>query len=475
MGVGHLAERDAHPKHMSAVLTAAPPMAARTRVLLEGAIAPTLLRLAAPNVAVMMMQALLSIADAYWVGHLGADALAGVSLVFPIIMLMQTMSAGGMGGGIASAVARALGGGRRDDANALVMHAVVVSLVMGGLFTLGALVWGEAAYRAMGGREGALAAALAYSNVVFAGACAPWLYNTLGSVVRGTGNMAVPAIVMVITGVIQLVLAPTLVLGLGGAPRLGVVGAAVAMVAAFTIGAAILAAYLLSGRSLVTPMLRRFGLRSALFADILRVGAPGALNTVLTNLTVVVLTGFVGSFGTYALAGYGVGARLEYLQIPLVFGFGSALVAMVGTNVGAGNLVRAERIAWVGAALAAGVTGAIGLVVALAPSLWMGLFTTEPAVLAAGSTYLRVVGPFYGFFGLGLALYFASQGAGRLAWPLIAGFFRLGIAAGGAWLVTRVFGSGLTALYVVIALALVAFGSTVAVAVYRGAWRSGRR
>jgi Na+-driven multidrug efflux pump len=86
---------------------------------------------------------------------------------------------------------------------------------MGGLFTLGALVWGEAAYRAMGGREGALAAALAYSNVVFAGACAPWLYNTLGSVVRGTGNMAVPAIVMVITGVIQLVLAPTLVLGLG--------------------------------------------------------------------------------------------------------------------------------------------------------------------------------------------------------------------------------------------------------------------
>jgi putative MATE family efflux protein len=458
-----------------AVPAAAVPVAARTRLLLDGAIAPTLLRLAAPNVAVMMMQALLTTADAYWVGHLGPDALAGVSLVFPIIMLMQTMSAGGMGGGVASAVARALGGGRRDDANALVMHAVVVSVVMGGLFTLGALVWGPAAYRAMGGREGALAAALAYSNVVFAGACAPWLYNTLGSVVRGTGNMAVPAIVMVICGVIQLALAPTLVLGLAGAPRLGVVGAAVAMVAAFTIGAGILAVYLVSGRSLVAPALRGLRFRSRAFADILRVGAPGALNTVLTNLTVVVLTGFVGSFGTYALAGYGVGARLEYLQIPLVFGFGSALVAMVGTNVGAGNLARAERIAWVGAALAAGVTGAIGLVVALAPWLWMGLFTTEPAVLAAGSTYLRIVGPFYGFFGLGLALYFASQGAGRLAWPLIAGFLRLGIAAAGAWLVTRVFGGGLTALYVVIALALVAFGSTVAIAIYRGVWRSGRR
>ena len=459
---------------MAAVLTAAPSMTGRTRLLLDGAIAPTLLRLAAPNVAVMMMQALLTTADAYWVGHLGPDALAGVSLVFPIVMLMQTMSAGGMGGGVASAIARALGGGRRADASALVMHAVVISVVMGGIFTLGALVWGPAAYRAMGGRDGALAAALAYSNVVFAGACAPWLYNTLGSVVRGTGNMTAPAIVMLIAGVIQLALAPTLVFGLAGAPRLGVVGAAVASVTAFGLGAAILVVYLLSGRSLATPMLRGLTFRGRLFADILRVGAPGALNTVLTNLTVVLLTGFAGSFGTFALAGYGVGARLEYLQIPLVFGFGSALVAMVGTNVGAGNLARAERIAWVGAALAAGVTGAIGLVVALAPWLWMGLFTTEPAVLAAGNTYLRIVGPFYGFFGLGLALYFASQGAGRLAWPLIAGFLRLGIAAGGAWLVTRLFGGGLTAVYVVIALALVAFGSTVALAIRAGAWRSGR-
>ena len=278
---------------MAAVATAASPMAGRTRLLLDGAIAPTLLRLAAPNVAVMMMQALLTTADAYWVGHLGPDALAGVSLVFPIIMLMQTMSAGGMGGGVASAVARALGGGRRADASALVVHAVVISVVMGGIFTLGALIWGPAAYRAMGGRDGALAAALAYSNVVFAGACAPWLYNTLGSVVRGTGNMAVPAVVMLIAGVVQLALAPTLVFGLAGAPRLGVVGAAVASVTAFGLGAVILVAYLLSGRGLVTPRLRGFAFRGRLFADILRVGAPGALNTVLTNLTVVLLTGFV--------------------------------------------------------------------------------------------------------------------------------------------------------------------------------------
>ena len=453
---------------------AAPALSPRTRQLLDGAIVPTLLKLAAPNVAVMMIQAVLTTADAFWVGRLGSDALAGVSLVFPIVMLMQTMSAGGMGGGVASAVARALGGGRRQDASALVLHATVIALVMGALFTLVVVGAGPVLYRAMGGRDGALDAALIYSNVIFAGAVAPWLYNTLGSVVRGTGNMTVPAIVMAISALLQIVLTPALVLGWAGAPRLGIAGAGVSTVIAFSLGSAVLLAYLRSGRSLVRLELRGVRLRAALFADILRVGAPGALNTVMTNLTVVLLTGLVGPFGTFALAGYGMGARLEYLQIPLVFGFGSALVAMVGTNVGAGRLARAERVAWVGAALAAGVTTTIGLTGALAPWLWLGMFTTDPSVLMAGAMYLWIVGPFYGFFGLGLALYFASQGAGRLLWPLIAGFIRLTVAAVGGYIVTRWLNLDLPWLYAVMALALVCFGTTTALAVRYGAWRTGR-
>src|SRR5262249_36016972 len=160
----------------------------------------------------------------------------------------------------------------------------------------------------------------------------------------------------------------------------------------------------------------------------------------------------------HALAGYGMGARLEYIQIPLVFGVGAALVAMVGTNVGAGRLARAERVAWVGAGLAGGVTGAIGLPVAGFPQAWMGLFTARPAILGIGSAYLRVVGPAYGFFGVGLALYFASQGAGQLAWPLLAGFARLCIAAAGGWLAIHWLGGGPQAVFVAIAAALLALG-----------------
>src|SRR5213083_924692 len=139
----------------------------RTRLLLEAAIPQTLLRLAAPNVIIIAAQAAMNVLEAVFVGWLGRDALAVVSLVFPLIMLMQTMSAGGMGGGVASAVARALGAGRRSDANALALHALVIAGALGVLFTTGALWGGPALYRAMGGDGRALTAALMYSNLVF--------------------------------------------------------------------------------------------------------------------------------------------------------------------------------------------------------------------------------------------------------------------------------------------------------------------
>ena len=447
-------------------------VATRTRLLLEGPVVPTLLRLAAPNVLVMLLQAAVSTLDGVFVGWLGADALAGVSLVFPLVMLMQTMSAGGMGGGVASAVARALGAGRRDDANALSSHAVLIALAMSALFTAGLLGAGPTIYRAMGGRDGALSAALAYSNVVFGGAAAYWLYNTLSSVVRGSGNMALPAAALALSATIYLALSPALIMGWGPFPALGVAGAATASLGSFVLASGVLFAYLVSGRGLVRLSLLRHRLRWALFWDILRVGAPGSLNTVMTNLTIVLVTGLVGPFGAHALAGYGMGARLEYLQIPLVFGLGSALVTLVGTNAGAKQHRRAEHIAWVGAGLAAGITGTLGLAAALFPHGWIGLFSTDPEILAVGSMYLRIVGPTYGFFGLGLALYFASQGAGRLAWPLLAGFTRLLIAAIGGWLASRWLGGGLAGVFAAMALALVVFGSTVGLAVKLGAWRS---
>src|SRR5215831_1645596 len=442
---------------------------ARTRRFIEGPITGTLLRLAAPNVLVMVAQAAVGLIETYFVGKLGTAALAGVALVFPVLMLMQMMSAGAIGGGISSAIARALGAGRRADADALALHALAIALILGLLFTVGVIGAGPTLYTVMGASGLSLEAALIYSNVIFASAILIWLFNSLANVIRGTGNMAVPAIVTCVGAAALLPLSPALIFGWGLFPRLGIAGGAAGVVCFYALGTLALLAYLAAGRSVVRLSLHSNGVRLMMFWEILRVGGVAALITISTNLTVAISTALVGQFGPAAIAGYGTAVRLEYLLIPLVFGFGAPLVAMVGTNIGAGERERAVRTAWIGAVIAAGLCEAIGLCAAVFPEAWLKLFDKEPAMLEAGARYLQIVGPAYGLFGLGMALYFASQGAGRLLWPLLANLTRLVIAAGGGYLALRLSGS-LTGVFIALAVALCAFGLINAAAIAGGSW-----
>jgi putative MATE family efflux protein len=457
------------PAAAAASDVARPALAGRTRLLLEEPIAPTLLRLGAPNVLVMVAQACVGLIETYFIGRLGLDALSGVALVFPAVMLMQMMSAGAIGGGISSAIARALGARRSDDANALVLHAALVSIAFGLLFTLAAWTGGEALYRRMGGNGASLQVALTYSGWVFSGAVLIWLFNALASVVRGTGNMAVPAAVTCVGTLALVPLSPLLIFGLGPVPGFGVAGGAVALLLYYAVGTAWLARYIARGRSVVAPRLRGFRVRRALVADILRVGLAGAVSTVATNVSIAIATGLAGAYGATSIAGYGTAARLEYLLVPLVFGLGGPLVAMVGTCIGAGQRERALQATWIGAALAVLMTETIGLLAAAFPAAWLGLFSDDRAVIAAGSLYLREVGPSYGFFGLGLVLYFASQGAGKLMWPVIGNLLRLAVAGIGGWLAVRA-GWGLAGVFAAQAAALVAYGVLNAAAIAGGAW-----
>ena len=440
----------------------------RTQLLLEGRITTTLLRLAWPNIVVMLVQASTGLIETWFVSRLGTDALAGMALVFPGFMMMQMLSGGAVGGGISSAIARALGGGRRSDADALVWHAIIINVALGILCSVLVLVFGPWLYRALGGVGTSLDAALSYSNVVFAGVALVWLMNALASVLRGTGNMLVPSIA-ICAGVALLVpLSPCLIFGFGPVPALGIAGGGIAVVLTTALTAAALAWYIWSGRSVVHPKLPR--LRQALFIEILRVGAVGSVNTLQTTLVFVLTTALVGAAGgPEAVAGYGTGARLEYLLIPLVFGLGAPLVALVGTNIGAVQRARALRIALTGGALAFVLTEMIGLAAAFWPQAWLGLFGSDPRMIETGSAYLHAVGPTYGFFGLGLALYFASQGAGRLIWPLLSGFLRLVIAIGGGWLALGATGS-LSWLFAALAAGLVVYGITLLAAIGSGVW-----
>jgi len=442
----------------------------RTRALLSGSIVSTLLRLAWPNVLVMLAQASTGLIETWWVSHLGTDALAGMALVFPIVMLMQMVSAGAMGGGISSAVARALGAGRRDEADALVVHAVIINIALGVFCSFVMLAFGPLIYRLLGGTDGELRTALSYSNVVFTGNVLLWLMNALASVIRGTGNMLVPAMVISVGVIVLIPLSPCLIFGLGPLPELGVAGAGLAVVLYYAAGTAVLLWYIISGRN--AARFRWTRLRWPLFRDILAVGAVAAITSLQTNVTIALATALVASTaGTNAIAGYGTGVRLEYLLIPLIFGLGAPLVALVGTNIGAGQKQRALRVALVGGAIGFAISEALGLIAALWPHAWLALFSPDPGVTETGSAYLQIVGPAYGFFGLGMALYFASQGAARLLWPVVTGTLRVVVAIGGGWLALHLTGS-LNWLFAALGLGLIVYGIVLTAAIMSEAYGS---
>jgi putative MATE family efflux protein len=435
--------------------------------VLSGPILPVLLGLALPTTIVLVVQTLVGVVETWFLGFLGTETLAGVTLVFPVLMLMQMMANGGMGGGVAAAVARARGAGRNADADALVWHAVILALVFGAGFSVALILGGPWLYRSMGGTGQALTAALIYSGVVFAGSIPIWVTSLLSAALRGAGNMRVPAIVTLSGFAILLPLSPVLIFGWGPFPQLGVAGGGVAVVVYYLL-ATLALLYLRSPASPVRLRIARLNLR--LFRQILGVGLLSAVGTVQVNLTVVLVTAAVGQFGPDAIAGYGIASRLDYIQIPILFGIGTALLTMVGLSIGAGEMARARRIAWTGAALAFAVTAGIGIAALLFPHIWIGLFSDAPEVHAMGVLYIQHVAPVYGAIGGGLALYFASQGAGRVLAPVLAGTVRMILAAFVGWTAVVHYGAGPDSLFQIVALAGLVYGGLTAAAMLLGSW-----
>ena len=444
-----------------------------TDVMLHGPILPMLLRLASPNVLAFFVQTLVGIAEVWYVGQLGTLALAGLALVYPLLMLMNMMSAGALGGAVASSVARSVGRGAIDRGEALIWHALVLGGAGAGCFTVVYFSFGDTILSLLGGEGEVLIQARAYAVILFLGCGLLWTVNILASVFRGVGEMKFPAALMLLGVCIQVPLSGALILGWGPFPQMGISGAALSAMVSATVTILILLARLLFGHPLVKLRAGALRLQRELFRDILKVGLLASVSPFISIFTVLCITSLVSRFGPAALAGYGIGARLEFMIVPLIFGIGAALTAMVGVNTGAGKRERALRIGWIGAATAGALAGGIGLLVAIFPELWVGLYTDDAAVFASGSAYLRIVGSLYLFQGVGLALFFASQGAGTVVWPVAAVLLRFIVAAGGGAIVVMAMDMGLTALFILVGAGTIIFGTVTALSILFGAWRRG--
>jgi putative MATE family efflux protein len=379
------------------------------------------------------MTNVLAVAETYFVSSLGLEAIAAASLVVPVLVLMTMVSSGGIGGGVSSAIARALGAGHKEEAESLVWHTVVIAAAAGALFTLVLLVAGPAIYHALGGSGTSLDQAILYSNVLFVGAIPFWILMLLQAALRGAGNVKVPALIMMGGVVGGLILSPILITGMLGAPRLGVAGAGVAQVVCNLVALGVVVAYMRSpGSSL---QLRRYPLQAQHFKAILNIGLLSSINAIMSALAITALTAAAGATSVAAIAGYGIASRLDMMLVPVMFGFGTAAITVVGTNLGAGNVTRARRAAIVNIVFVAAVVGLVGLVVAVFPRLWLSLFTSDEAVIAVGAQYLHIVGPFYAVLGVIFELYFAGQGAQKMGWPMTASVVRFMFALAATTLV----------------------------------------
>jgi len=443
----------------------------RTQEFLTQPVMPLLIRMSAPNTVAFFIQSIVVLTEVWFISKLGTNSLAAVALAFPLLMITQTMSGGALGGAITSAIARSMGANDIDKAERLIWHSVVISL--GGAFTflLLFLLFGEQLLFLLGGRGDILKESYTYCSYLFLGGLIIWLSGSMSAILRGMGNMRFPAALMICTSFLQVFLSGGFILGWYGFPQIGVPGAAIATLISAGVMVVIIFLKLMSKSIPVKLRLKQLILSRDLFNNIFEVAIPASVSPLLTVGTILVLTGLVGTFGTEALAGYGIGSRVEFLMIPLIFGIGTAMTSIVGANIGAKNIIRAETVGIYGGTSAGVVSIFIGLILALFPDAWIQFFTDDVKAFEVTKLYIQIVGPFYIFQGIGLSLYFASQGANAMKWPTIATIARFLIASIGGGISVHWLGYGIGSVFIASAIAMMIFGTMIFVSIKKGAWR----
>lgn len=443
----------------------------RTQEFLTKPVMPLLIRMSAPNTVAFFIQSIVVLTEVWFISKLGTNSLAAVALAFPLLMITQTMSGGALGGAITSAIARSMGANDIDKAERLIWHSVVISLGGALTFLLFFLLFGEQLLFLLGGRGDILKESYTYCSYLFLGGLILWLSGSMSAVLRGMGNMRFPATLMICTSFLQVFLSGGFILGWYGFPQIGVPGAAIATLISACVMVVIIFLKLMSKSIPVKLRLKQLIMSRDLFNNIFEVAIPASVSPLLTVGTILVLTGLVGTFGTEALAGYGIGSRVEFLMIPLIFGIGTAMTSIVGANIGANNIIRAETVGIYGGTSAGVVSIFIGLLLALFPDAWIQFFTDDVKAFEVTKLYIQIVGPFYIFQGIGLSLYFASQGANAMKWPTIATIARFLIASIGGGISVHWLGYGIGSVFIASAIAMMIFGTMIFVSIKKGAWR----
>lgn len=397
----------------------------RIQLILNGPIHKMLFKLAAPNMVSVFFMLVVGFAEPFFAGKLGIIQLASVAITYPLVSLSGMIGAGAVGGGVVSALSRSIGKNDLNRANVVIWHSIIIYAVVAIIFFIVFVFFSKTLFIAMGAEESVVEKAVGYSRIFFILSPTIFLFYLMMSIYRSFGDYQFLAVINVILGMLQLFLSGALSLGWFFFPSLGINGLALAFVIPQGLAGVFMFISILFGKYPVR--FKILSLRKEIFIDILNVGGLGAINSTSIALTMIITTTFISRFGTEAIAGYGVCARLEQTLIPLAFGVGGVLTSCVGTNFGAGQFYRARKSAWFGATFIASIAAIAGITFSIFPSLWLDFYTTDLNAYLIGALYLSIVAPFFPLFAFGKTLYFASQGTGKMLVPISGAITRLSI------------------------------------------------
>ena len=395
-------------------LPAAVPRAPRpSDAILEGPIARSLLALAGPVVLANVLQTVYQLTDTFWVGRLGAVAVAAVSFSFPVIFLFISVGAGlTIAGTILVAQAEGRGDAREVDYVAAQTYALV--LLISVVLSVAGYALAGPTLGLMGADAEVLPLAAEYLRLSFLGLPFVFGYFVFQALLRGVGDVQTPLYIVGGTVLLNFLLDPLFILGWGPVPQLGVAGAAAATIGTQGLAAAIGAWLLFTGRRPIRVRVRDLRPDLQLARRIARLGFPASVEQGMRALGLTVLVTLVAGFGSEAVAVYGVGTRIfSFVLIPAL-GLGLATSTVVGQNVGAGQRQRARETTTVGAKIAFWTLSAAGaLAFAFARPLVAAFVPGEPAVIEQGAHFLRVMAPTWGFIGAQVVIGGGFSGAGR--------------------------------------------------------------
>ncbi len=448
----------------------------RTRApLTEGPIWIALVRLSVPIILANILQVGYQLTDTFWVGRINAPAVAAVSLSFPIAFLCISL-----GGGLPVAgtvlIAQFRGRGDEQAVNHVAGQTLLLCFLVSLVFAVGGFALSDPIMRFMGAAPDVLPKAVAFLQVTFLGFIFVFGFFAYQALMRGVGIVYPPMFIVLLTVLLNFILDPFFIFGFGPVPAMGVSGAAMATLCTQVIAMAVGMFLLIRGSTGVHLHWRDFRPDWRMMWTLLRIGAPSSVEQGTQAMGMTIMMMLVASFGTDPVAAYGVGTRVLSCVIVPAMGLSIATSALVGQNIGAGRIDRAERTNRISCLISFTTLLAAGMILFFTGRALSAFLMPEggPAI-DESATFIHIIAFSFGFIGLQQVLTGTLRGAGDTIAPMILAIASLFVIRFPlAWVLSTRTSLGADGIWWAVAISIVISAIVTGIYFLRGNWKTRR-